>query len=753
MPDQAQPYDHDHENEITLFASTNYRNQQRKFGIKTDDRRRHMYMLGKTGMGKTTILENLVLSDIYAGHGVCYIDPHGDAAQKLLDFIPSNRINDVVYFNPGDVENPIGFNIFEVKDESQKHLIASGLMGVFKKIWPDVWSARMEYILMNTILALLDAPGSSLLGITRILVDEEYRKRVVSLIQDPVVKSFWVKEFASWQEKYRTEAVAPVQNKVGQFLSARIIRNIVAQVKSTIDMRDIMDSRKIFIVNLSKGLIGEENMRLLGGMLITKLQMTVMERVDTPEEDRLDFYLYVDEFQNFANESFASILSEARKYRLNLVVAHQYIEQMDEETRAAVFGNVGTLLMFRVGAADAEVLEQEFTPTFTAEDLVNLRKFDVYLKLMINGAASEPFSATTLPPIGNPTGSVEKVIRVSRERYSRPRNTIEGKIVRWSGLAVDEEKEGDANNDIVSAASELGISEEDLKNLEKSSPAVKEAAPSASKKRKEAKYEIPCSICGEIQKLTFEPDWTKPWYCREHLEMRGKIPMRELKFYNPKKQAELAKKHQEGGPTVIAAKDFVEPAPAGRPKPVVAPPASRPPAKPAPAAKPIESKPVEAKPAPTAKTVDSKPAASKPVPTGRPSSTDRPATAGKPSSAGRPKKNRPSGDLRRPQQKRQDSKPVKNIAPPPIRDTEPVVKDEANAGLSLSALTPRDEKKSGSPIKVQESKSPDINRPKPENQPEPPPAKDEKPVDDAPNKDSGDDQGPKQIKPGEVVKF
>ena len=233
MPFSAPPYDHDHENEVTLFAETNYRGLRRPFGIKTDDRRRHVYVIGKTGMGKTTLLENMVLADIYAGHGLAYIDPHGDTAQKLLDFIPPHRINDVVYFNPGDMDNPIGFNIFETVDPDKKHLVAAGLMAVFKKMWPDVWSARMEYILLNTILALLDAPGSTLLGINRLLVDEEYRKRVVSLIQDPVVKTFWVKEFAAFSEKYRTEAIAPVQNKVGQFLSASIIRNIVAQVKST----------------------------------------------------------------------------------------------------------------------------------------------------------------------------------------------------------------------------------------------------------------------------------------------------------------------------------------------------------------------------------------------------------------------------------------------------------------------------------------------------------------------------------------
>ncbi|MDP3793828.1 MAG: type IV secretion system DNA-binding domain-containing protein, partial [Candidatus Uhrbacteria bacterium] len=252
-------YSHDHENEITLFAETNFRNQKRRFGIKTDDRRRHMYVIGKTGMGKTTLMENLMLADVYAGHGCCYIDPHGDTAEKLLDFIPANRINDIVYFNPADTDFPLGFNILETESEDQKPLIASGLMGVFKKIWPDVWSPRMEYILMNCVLALLDYPGATLLGINRLLVDKDYRARVVAKIRDPIVKTFWLAEFTSWSEKYATEAIAPVQNKVGQFLSSSVIRNIVAQVKSTINLRRIMDDGKILIVNHSKGRIGEDN--------------------------------------------------------------------------------------------------------------------------------------------------------------------------------------------------------------------------------------------------------------------------------------------------------------------------------------------------------------------------------------------------------------------------------------------------------------------------------------------------------------
>lgn len=424
------------ETDINYFGLANYRNQNRKFGIKLDDRRRHMYVVGKTGMGKTTLLENMVLNDIYAGHGIGYVDPHGDTAEKMLNFIPNNRINDVVYFNPADVDYPIGFNILESVNPAQKHLIASGLMGIFKKIWPDVWSARMEYILNNTILALMDFPGTTLLGINRMLAEEEYRKRVVRNVKDPIIKSFWQTEFANYDEKYRREAVAPIQNKIGQFLSASVIRNLVAQVKSRINIRDIMDTKKIFIMNLSKGRIGEDNSRLLGGMLITKIQLAAMERVDIPEKDRKDFFLYVDEFQNFATESFANILSEARKYRLGLILAHQYMEQLEEEVLAAVIGNVGTLLTFRVGSTDSEILAKEFAPTFVEEDLVNLPKFQIYLKLMIDGIASRPFSAMTLPSISVATGSENKVIRVSRERYAVPRDQIEDKIARWSGMMV-----------------------------------------------------------------------------------------------------------------------------------------------------------------------------------------------------------------------------------------------------------------------------------------------------------------------------
>ena len=351
--------------DITVFAETNFRNKYRKFGIKPDDRRRHMYLIGKTGMGKSTVLENMIIDDIWAGKGVAVVDPHGDLAEKIIEYIPKERINDVDYFNPADMDNPIAFNVVEQVEPHLRHLVASGLIGVFQKLWADSWGPRLEYILRNTILAILDYPGSTLLAVIRMLSDKGFREKVVENVKDPVVRSFWINEFAGYADKFASEAVSPIQNKVGQFLSSSLIRNIIGQVKSTIDMREIMDEGKILILNLSKGRIGEDNSQLLGSMLITKIQLAAMSRVDTPEKDRKDFYLYVDEFQNFTSDSFANILSEARKYRLNLTLAHQYVEQLTETVKPAVFGNVGTMIVFRVGATAAEELVQEFAPRFT----------------------------------------------------------------------------------------------------------------------------------------------------------------------------------------------------------------------------------------------------------------------------------------------------------------------------------------------------------------------------------------------------
>jgi len=440
--------------DILYFAKTNFRNQERVFGIKADDRRRHMYVIGKSGTGKTTLLTNMVIADIRAGRGVCLVDPHGEAAEEILHFVPEERIDDVIYINPSDIEYPIAFNPLEKVSFELRHLTASGLMSVFKKIWPDVWSARMEYILNNTLLALLEYPDSTILGVMKMFSDKEYRRTIVENLQDPVVRSFWVDEFAKYSQRLETEAVAAIQNKVGQFVANPLIRNIMGQTRSSFDVRKIMDEGKILIVNLSKGKMGEDNSALLGAMIVTKLQLAAMSRVDTPMEKRRDFYLYVDEFQNFATESFATILSEARKYRLSLILAHQYIDQLEEEVRSAIFGNVGTMIIFRVGAQDAEFLEQEFEPDFMVNDFVNLSNTHIYVKLMIDGMSSKPFSARTLPPPSVPTVSlVNDIIEASREKYAIPRATVEQKISEGYQSADE------AVSNIVSRRDERSLSE------------------------------------------------------------------------------------------------------------------------------------------------------------------------------------------------------------------------------------------------------------------------------------------------------
>ncbi|MBI2473521.1 type IV secretion system DNA-binding domain-containing protein [Candidatus Uhrbacteria bacterium] len=570
-------YNHDHENEVNYFAKTNFRNQMTKFGIKTDDRRRHVYVIGKTGMGKTTLLENFILSDIYAGHGCCYVDPHGDTAEKLINYIPSWRLNDVVYFNPADMDYPVGFNILEAVSERHKHLVASGMMGVFQKIWENMWSSRMEYILNNTILALLDNPGQTLLGINRMLSDADFRKRIIGNVKDPVVRQFWLKEFASYNDKYAQEAVAPIQNKIGQFLSATVIRNIVAQVKSSINVREIMDSEKIFIINLSKGRIGEDNSRLLGGLLITKIQLSAMERVDTPEKERKDFYLYVDEFQNFAVESFASILSEARKYRLCLTMAHQYIAQLTEEVRDAVFGNVGTIITFRVGSPDAVFMEAEFMPRFTPEDIINLPKFNVYLKLLIEGVTSQPFSAMTLSPIAQVTHSEEKVIKISRERYAKPRAEIEEKILQWSGME---------NTDMETLLKEAEQKKKD------------------QKESKKPRFEYKCSRCGKDVVLPVELDRSRPIYCDDCIAIvrderkTGKKPFVKPPFPpKPSEGQSVEKLPEEPSITLSTLRKPSISAPVSVPKSVVVPSRTPAPATPAPAT-PAPATPAPATPAP-----------------------------------------------------------------------------------------------------------------------------------------------------------
>ena len=477
-----------HNRDITYFAKTNFRNSDNIFGIKRKDRRQHMYILGKSGTGKSVLLSNLIVQNIQNGEGVCVVDPHGELVEEILHLIPEHRTKDVIYFNPADTDFHIGFNVIQLDDPKYKHLVASGLMGIFTKIWANAWSSRMEYILNNAILALLDTPGTTLLGIPRLLVDKDYRQMIIGNLKDPVVKAFWVHEYEQWREQFRNEAIAPIQNKVGQFLSTSIIRNVVGQPKSTIDIFKIMNEGKIFLVNVSKGRIGEDNSALLGGMIITKIQLAAMERVRIPEEERKDFYLYVDEFQNFATDSFANILSEARKYRLNLTVAHQYTAQLENKdgskVRDAVFGNVGTMIIFRVGADDADFLEKEFEPEFTAQDLVNLPNYHVYLKLMIDGITSRPFSATTLPPmkVDPSSGVKDKIIESSRKLYTRSRKEVEDEISKWSGM--------------------LQVGEG------------------------EAKYKADCSNCKKSTMVPFEPQEGRPVYCKECM---FKIKSGELK--------------------------------------------------------------------------------------------------------------------------------------------------------------------------------------------------------------------------------
>ncbi|MEK7569749.1 MAG: CxxC-x17-CxxC domain-containing protein [Patescibacteria group bacterium] len=496
--------------EITYLGLTTYRDKNTLFGIKRKDRRQHVYLLGKSGTGKSVLMFNMIIQNIRNGEGVCVVDPHGELVESVLSAIPSNRMKDVIYFNPADTDYHIGFNVLELVDEKYKHLVASGLMGIFTKIWANAWSARMEYILNNTILALLDTPGTTLLGIPRMLVDKDYRQKIINNLKDPVIKAFWIHEYEAWQDKFRNEAIAPIQNKVGQFLSTSIIRNVVGQSQSTINIFDIMNQGKIFLVNVSKGRIGEDNSALLGGMIITKIQLAAMERVRIPEDERKDFYLYVDEFQNFVTDAFAGILSEARKYRLNLTIAHQYTAQLVAEknssVRDAVFGNVGTMIVFRVGADDAEFLEAEFEPEFTPQDIVNLPNYKVYMKLMIDGITSRPFSAKTLPPIENRSDpAIEReVIKASRELYCRPRVDVEKEITDWSGMALGDE-------------------------------------PIPSSER----FKAICSNCGRETMVPFKPEPGRPVYCDDcHAKIKvGEIqPVRlskkeliekEATFYEP----------------------------------------------------------------------------------------------------------------------------------------------------------------------------------------------------------------------------
>ncbi len=406
-------------------------NEEQPFGLGRRDRRQHVYVVGQTGSGKTTLLRNLVLQLVHAGEGVGLIDPHGDLAAELLDHIPPSRFDDVVYFNPADLDFPIAFNLLAGVPTDQRHLVSSGVVGAFKSIWRDSWGPRLEYILYAAIAALLDCQNTTILGVQRLLVDERYRAWVVKQVKDPMVRSFWLDEFEQYDDRFRREAIAPIQNKIGQLLMAPPIRNILGQVKSKIDPRFMMDDGRILIANLSKGRIGDDKANLLGAVLVSVFQAAAMSRADVPEGERTDFHLVVDEFHNFATDSFAAILSEARKYRLCLTLSHQYLNQLPDTIREAVFGNVGTLVSFRVGKADAGVLAESFGGTYPPSRYSDLANHEVCVKLLADGGYGDPFLGRTFPPAAPSYGRSGNLIRRSRERYATPRRVVEEKIERW----------------------------------------------------------------------------------------------------------------------------------------------------------------------------------------------------------------------------------------------------------------------------------------------------------------------------------
>ncbi|MFV0485206.1 MAG: type IV secretory system conjugative DNA transfer family protein [Candidatus Saccharimonadales bacterium] len=414
---------------VSAFGLTDFRGIKHQFGMLRRDRSRHVYIIGQTGAGKSGLLELFALSDVYHNQGYCIIDPHGDFAINNLKFIPESRAKDVVYFNPADTQYPVAFNPLEMTDETRKPNISSEVIGVLKRMFGDSWGPRLEHILRYTLLALLDRPETTLLDISRMLTDKQFRKETLEYCKDVTVLQFWKHEFGSWGDKQVTESVAPVLNKVGAFTANPIIRNIIGQPKSSFDIRKIMDEGKILVVNLSKGLIGEDNAGILGAFLVTKVQLAAMSRSDIPRvEDRRPFYLYVDEFQNFATDSFAVILSEARKYGLNLTVANQYIAQMTDAVRDAVFGNVGTTISFRVSADDAPILSKQFEPTFEAQDLLNMHNRHFVISMIIAGEKAPAFSATTLSIPDAPHDLSPQIISNSRMLYSRPREDVEKEI-------------------------------------------------------------------------------------------------------------------------------------------------------------------------------------------------------------------------------------------------------------------------------------------------------------------------------------
>src|SRR3990172_1844859 len=404
---------------INFFAKTLFKNRETIFGVKDIDRLRHIWTVGKTGTGKSTMIANMVIDDFKKGRGVAVIDPHGDLCDDILDYIPRGRINDTIYFNPADRDYPININPMEVTNREEAELVVSGLMSIFTKVWANVWSARMEYILRNCFMTLSEIPNTTLADVLRILASQSYRNRILAKITDNALIHFWTDEYEKMPDRLQKEAIAPIQNKVGQFVTSPMIRRIIGNPKSTISLDDVMNGQQILLANLSQGKLGEDNAALLGAMLITKFQLSAMRRVYIPKEKRILFYLYVDEFQNFATDSFIKILSEARKFGLALTLANQYMAQIPDYVQKAILGNVGTLISFAVGAEDAAVIYKEFAEVFSQNDLANIQNYQIALKLMIDGHTTRPFLANTLPLPISSNQNREKVIKVSRERYTK----------------------------------------------------------------------------------------------------------------------------------------------------------------------------------------------------------------------------------------------------------------------------------------------------------------------------------------------
>lgn len=380
----------------TLFARANFHDKRRALGIRQADRLAHTYIIGKTGSGKSTLIETLARQDIAAGRGVALLDPHGDLVERVVASIPEARRRDIIYFNVPNTSKPLAFNPLERTFPFNASLAASGLLEVFKKIWSDSWGPRLEHVLRNALLALMDHPGATLPDILRLIDDKAFRRRIAEQTTNEHVRTFWLREYEGYSWKFRAVIVAPIQNKVGAFLSDPILSRIVTQTKSAFDLRQVMDAGKILLVNLAKGKIGEDSAALLGAMIVTKVGLAGLSRADKPESDRQNFFMYLDEFHTFTTLGIATMLSELRKYRVGLILAHQYVSQLDPQVRDAVLGNTGTIITFRLGAEDAHLLEKEFSPEVSALDLTTLPNYHIYLKVMVDGEVTRPFSAKTI---------------------------------------------------------------------------------------------------------------------------------------------------------------------------------------------------------------------------------------------------------------------------------------------------------------------------------------------------------------------